>query len=103
MKNTDNKTTAILFIVYAAFVMAAYSILAAVFEFPEILRKPITERFALFHLHESIIIPTYYVFALTGVLQIFFSIYLFKINNTTSSNGLSSLIFGVCWRSLAGY
>ncbi len=58
MKNTDNKTTAILFIVYAAFVMAAYSILAAVFEFPEILRKPITERFALFHLHESIIILT---------------------------------------------
>jgi hypothetical protein len=95
MKKIDNKTTAFLFITYAVFVIAAYSILAAVFEFPEILRKPITERFALFHLHESIIIPTYYVFALTGVLQIFFSIYLFKINNTTSSNGLSSLIFGV--------
>jgi hypothetical protein len=96
MKNkSDLKISATLLCLYALLGIVSYSILGAIFDFPEILRKPITERFALFHLHEAVIIPTYYAFALTGVLQILFSIYLFKIIDSKSSNGLVGLTFGI--------
>lgn len=93
--NSDKKITATLLLLYSILGIAAYLILATVFDFPDILRKPITERFALFQLHETIIIPTYYAFALTGVLQILFSIYLYKIIGNTSSSGLVGLTFGI--------
>jgi hypothetical protein len=96
MKNkTDLKIAAALLCLYALIGIVAFSILNSVFDFPEILRKPIAERFALFHQHEGLIITTYYAFALTGVLQILFSVYLFKINDTNSSNGLVGLTFGI--------
>lgn len=96
MKNkSDIKISATLLCLYALLGIVAYSILGALFDFPEILRKSIAERFALFHLHETIIIPTYYAFAFTGILQILFSIYLFKIIDIKTSSGLVGLIFGV--------
>ncbi len=96
MKNkSDFKIAAIFLCLYAVSGIAAYSILASAFEFPDILRKPVSERFALFLQNEPIIIPTYYLFAFTGVLQILFSIYLFKITDSNSSNGLAGLIFGI--------
>lgn len=80
---------------YAIITIAAYSILASAFDFPEILRKPIAERFALFRQNEAVILLTYYLFTFTGLLQMLFSIYLYKINSTNSSNAMVGLAFGV--------
>lgn len=96
MKNqSDLKISATLLCLYALLGIVAYSILGAFFDFPEILRKPIAERFALFQLHETIIVPTYYAFAFTGVLQILFSIYLYQVIAGKASSSLAGLTFGV--------
>ncbi len=82
-------------ILYAMLTLVAYSLLSVVFHFPDILREPIADRFTLFQDNARVIVPTYYAFALTGLLQITFSVLLFSLFNPTRPNALLALVFGV--------
>lgn len=55
-----------------------YSILKEVFQFPDILRRPAVEVFQLFQQNVNIIVPTYYTYAMTGLIFIFFSVLLYR-------------------------
>jgi hypothetical protein len=57
-------------LVHAGLLSAGFLILASAFSFPEILRASPQERLALFAAHKSLIVPAYYMMALSGVTQI---------------------------------
>ncbi len=70
--------------------------LGVVFEFPEILRKPATERLDLFGRHSAIIRPVYWVLALTGFTQIAMAVLLAQSLPARSRTVvLLGLVFGV--------
>lgn len=49
-------------------VLTPFFILGRYFDFPDILRKPAAEAFALFRQNQRIIIPAYYIFMISGLL-----------------------------------
>jgi hypothetical protein len=61
------KLAAALLTVHAVTLLGAYLVLAAVLDLPAVLRRPTTEIVALFQRSESVIVPTYYAFTLTGI------------------------------------
>ena len=57
-------------LVHAGLLSAGFLILASAFDFPGILRASSQERLALFAAHQALIVPAYYMMALSGVTQI---------------------------------
>ncbi len=75
-KNNNYKTLFILIIAHFIAMNIAYHLLAAYFEFQEILRKPALEMLALYTKNQHIIQPTYYLFTLTGLSFFAISFYI---------------------------
>jgi hypothetical protein len=69
----------ILFIAMFIMLNVANSILAANFDFPDILRQPPENALTLYQQNQGLIRPAYYLFALTGVLMIPISLLLQRI------------------------
>jgi Domain of unknown function (DUF4386) len=69
----------ILFIAMFIMLNVANSILAANFDFPDILRQPPKNALTLYQQNQALIRPAYYIFALTGVLMIPISLLLHRI------------------------
>ena len=92
----DYVVTGVLLLVHVALLVVGFEVLAAVFQFPDILREPAEVRFQLFADHRGIIIPTYYLLALTGITQIALSVLLGQVldDNRTSLVSLM-VVFGV--------
>ena len=67
----------------------------AVFQFPDILREPSSVRFELFLENQNIIVPTYYLLALTGISQIIISVLLFQLFQKKSTLVTLGAVFGV--------
>lgn len=75
-------------------------VLGPAFEFPDVLRYPAAERFAIFAQNQSVIRPTYWVLTMTGMTQILISILLYHVVRAQSQTAATlSLIFG----TLAGF
>ena len=92
----DYLVTAVLLLVHVTLLVAGFEVLAAVFQFPEILRESAEVRFALFAENRGVIVPTYYLLALTGLTQITVSVLLGQVldDNRTSLVSLT-VVFGV--------
>ena len=95
INNKSHKITGSLFLLYFAISMACYFILAAVFQFPDILRVDGTTRFNLFQANQSIIVPTYYFWALTGFLQILMSSMLYSLIERKDALSLTAMVMGI--------
>lgn len=97
---TPDRATAIVLILHIVTMFAGFAILGAAFEFPEVLRYPAPERFAIFAENEAIIRPTYWVLTMTGITQILISVLLYHVVRARSQTAATlSLISG----TLAGF
>lgn len=75
---------------------AGFTILAAVFDFPNVLRLPAVERLALFQAGQSIIVPAYWTLAMTGVTQVFLTVLLWRtLGPAAGTVGVLALVFGI--------
>lgn len=92
----EHRATAALLFVQVAILIAGYFILQAAFDFPDILRAPAAERFALFADHQSVIVPTYWIYAMTGLLQVAFSVMLWRVSRVRDTAlGQLAVVFGI--------
>ncbi|MGL1893684.1 MAG: DUF4386 domain-containing protein [Spirochaetaceae bacterium] len=89
------KVTAVVFISYFVIGMTCYFVLASVFQFPDILREDGELRFNLFRLNQKIIVPTYYFWAFTGLLQITMASLIYVINKKSNVIDILALVFGI--------
>ncbi|MNI13682.1 hypothetical protein D3C73_669160 [compost metagenome] len=110
-------TAAVLLILEVILVTTPFLILQSVFEFPDILRKPASDVFELFQSRKSVIIPTYYIFMLSGLLLIPLSLavhHLLKVNAESSmllsvttgfgvSAGIAQILGFIRWPFLIPY
>jgi hypothetical protein len=95
-QRTDYVVTAVVLLAHISILAVGFNVLAAVFQFPEILREPALERFTLFAENSHVIIRAYYALALTGLTQIVLSAMLGQVldDNRTSLVSLT-VVFGV--------
>lgn len=97
---TPDRITAVVLIVHIVAMFGGFMILGPAFEFPDVLRYPAPERFAIFTQNQSVIRPTYWVLTMTGMTQILVSILLYHVVRTPSQAAATlALIFG----TLAGF
>lgn len=91
---TSSRTLALLLALEAILVTVPFFILQSVFEFPDILRQPADYALKLFVQHESVIVPTYYVFLFSALTAIPLSVALvrFFTSNNAASKGNSALL-----------
>lgn len=94
-KQTTYRTTAVTLILHVLALTIAFNILVVVFEFPDILRAPAEYRLTLFMDNSGVIIPTYYVLALTGLTQILASVLLYETFREKNGLVLVTAVFGV--------
>lgn len=88
--------TAILIFTHIIALFVGFTILAIVFQFPEVLRLPAEARLSLYRQGQAIIQPTYWVLAMTGLTQVGISVLLYQSFRTRGSTILVlSLVFGV--------
>lgn len=94
-KQTDYRVTAVALLTYVILIAVADNVLVAVFEFPDILRESAEYRLTLFAQNSSIIVPMYYLFMLTGLIQIVMSVMLHESFNERSSLATMTVVFGI--------
>lgn len=92
---TPDRATAAILVLHIAAMFGGFMVLGAVFDFPEVLRYPATERFALFSRNQAIIQPTYWLLTMTGFSQILISVLLYQaVRAHHRAAATLSLIFG---------
>ncbi len=64
--NTKAKTLLFITLLHVVVMHVAYFLLAANFDFPEVLRRTPAEMLGLYMQNQSIVQPAYYLFTLTG-------------------------------------
>ncbi len=97
---SPDRATAAVLILHIVAMFAGFMVLGPAFEFPEVLRYPAAERFAIFTENQSVIRSTYWVLTMTGMTQILISILLYHVVRAQSQTAATlSLIFG----TLAGF
>ncbi len=95
-KQTDYRVTAITIFVHVLVLAVCFNILVVVFEFPDVLREAAEYRLTLFNQNSNIIVPVYYLLALTGFTQIILSVMLHQsFDDNKSSLVLMTTVFGV--------
>lgn len=70
MKSNVRLSAAVLLALEVICVLVATFTLQAAFQFPAILREPASAAFGLFQKNQSVIVPAYYVFMLSGLLYL---------------------------------
>jgi len=91
----DFITTGIVILIQVVISTICFLTLMAVFQFPDILRETSSVRFELFIENQYIIVPIYYLLALTGVSQIIISVLLFQLFPKKSTLVTLGAVFGV--------
>lgn len=86
-------------LVHVLVLYAAFTVLAVVFQFPDVLRGPAAERLDLFLRTATLVRPTYWVLALTGFTQIAMAVLLFQ---SFPERGRTLPLFGLVFGVLAG-
>ena len=93
---SNHRATAILLFAQVAIIISVYFVLQAAFSFPDILRESAVDRFTLFASKESIIVPTYWIYAMTGLLQVAFSVMLWRVSRVRDTAlGQLAVVFGI--------
>jgi hypothetical protein len=95
-KASDYRLTAGFMIIHALVLAIGFYVLAAIFEFPDVLRRSAEYRLGLFLANSAIIIPTYYALALTGLTQVAIAVLLHQVvaGNRTATLALATT-FGI--------
>jgi hypothetical protein len=92
----EAKTGAFFLAIHIVIMFAGFTILGIVFEFPDVLRYPASERFALFIENQGIIVPTYWALAMTGFTQIIATVFVWQSFGPQRSATLTLfLVFGL--------
>lgn len=92
----EYRIAAIVILVHVSALIAGYYILAATFEFPDILRMPADYRLALFLENSRIIVPAYYLLALTGISQILVTVLVHQaLDENEATVAIVAAVFGV--------
>ena len=92
----EYRGAAILIIVHILALFIGFTILANVFQFPDVLQLASSERLALYRQNQSIIQPTYWVLAMTGLTQIGISVFLYRsFRNRERTVLMLALVFGI--------
>jgi hypothetical protein len=82
--------------VHVIALFVSFTVLASVFEFPDILRQTAPYRLNLYREGQAIIQPTYWILALTGFTQIAMAVFLFRSFRNRDTTVLTfALLFGV--------
>ncbi|GAA6156088.1 hypothetical protein NBRC116588_15610 [Pyruvatibacter sp. HU-CL02332] len=90
-----DRTTALFLGLHIVIMFAGFSILGPAFDFPEVLRYPAAERFALFSANSDVIRPTYWALTMTGLTQILLSVLLHQLLQPHApTRALLLLVFG---------
>ncbi|WP_338869010.1 DUF4386 domain-containing protein [Spirosoma sp. SC4-14] len=76
-------------------VLAPVSVLSARFHFPDILREPASVALPLFAANQSVIVPAYYVFMLSGLLYLPMSILLRRQLSASATQTAGNLLVGL--------
>tara|TARA_R110002074_G_scaffold315972_1_gene486396 strand:- start:2198 stop:3037 length:840 start_codon:yes stop_codon:yes gene_type:complete len=91
-----DQLTALLLFAHIAAMFAGFTLLADVFQFPDVLRYPAAERLALFRAHQSEIVPVYWMLAMTGFSQVLISVMLTpRLGAAGRDAARLALVFGV--------
>ncbi|MCP3923879.1 MAG: DUF4386 domain-containing protein [Desulfobacterales bacterium] len=94
--NLSYKTTGITIIFHILLINIGFLILMNVFEFPDILRTASEHRLQLFNENRNVIVPVYYILALSGFSQVVMSITIYQIlDKKKSTILLVGTVFGV--------
>ncbi len=111
MKTTGNnqnynirmiKSSAALLFAYILLMLSASFILIFSFDFPDILREPVSVMLAKFYRNRELTIPAYYLFVLSGIVFIFMTAALYKsLSLKDSLYPFLSLISGVLFGLLS--
>lgn len=92
---TPDRVTAAILILHIAAMFAGFMVLGSVFDFPEVLRYPVEDRFAIFSMNQPIIRPTYWVLTMTGITQMLISVLLYQVTRAQVQTAAAlSLVFG---------
>ncbi len=82
--------------VHILLLFVGFTILASVFEFPDILRQTAPYRLNLYRDNQAIVQPTYWLLAMTGFTQIAIAVFLFRSFRDRDTTVLTfALLFGV--------
>lgn len=93
---SHDRWTALFLTSHIFLLFAGFTILAATFDFPGVLRVPAPERLALFQAGQSVIVPTYWMLAMTGITQIFVTVLLWRTLGLAAGTAATlALVFGV--------
>ncbi|RIV17790.1 DUF4386 domain-containing protein [Fibrisoma montanum] len=84
-----------LLIVEIITVLTPVGVLSSSFRFPDILREPAAAALPLFSANQSIIVPAYYVFMLSGLLYLPISVLIRKQFTGTATRSLLDLLVGL--------
>ena len=89
-------TAFIVTLLHTGLLTAGFLILVSQFSFPEILRVSSQERLALFQQHEGLIVPAYYMMAMSGLTQIVIAVLFYQsFARPGSTLQVSALVAGV--------
>lgn len=91
-----HRWTAALIVAHLVALFAGFTVLAAVFQFPEVLRLPAVERLALFRREQAVVQPTYWLLALTGLSQVAIAVLVdWSLCRRPSAAVRLALVFGI--------
>jgi hypothetical protein len=94
-----HRGAAVAILAHVLLVYAAFTVLALVFDFPEVLRRPATERLDLFQRVQGVVRPAYWVLTLTGFTQIVLAVFL---HQAFRERGRTLLVLGLVFGVVAG-
>lgn len=90
------RSAAAAILAHVLLVYAAFTVLALVFDFPEVLRRPATERLDLFQRVQGVVRPAYWILTLTGFTQVLLAVCLHQVfRDRGRTLVLLGLVFGV--------
>jgi hypothetical protein len=70
MRSSTYRGAAVAILAHVLLMYAAFTVLAVIFDFPDVLRRPAAERLDLFQQVQRVVQPAYWVLTLTGFTQI---------------------------------
>jgi len=93
---TQYRGAAVSIVAHVLALFAGFSLLAMVFEFPDILRQPAPYRLALYLRNQATVQAVYWMLAMTGFTQIAMTVFLHRSFRERDSTVLSfALVFGI--------
>ncbi len=91
----EYRATSVVFFTFFLLLAGCNIVLGIYFNFPDILRESAVDRFNLFHENQAVIIPTYYLFGFSSILQLFMAVMMFHLTRRGSMLDLAAVTAGV--------